>query len=134
MTDKNEHAIANARGWVESIAEMVDAYHAAEAEGDQSAMEDALQRIHEAPLSVQVRSGWRSVGAELDAPEEYEILLSTGGPALRITGRLTSFGEPTSWYLQWQDWGTPWTEYVALSEAEDDALRDFANICGPYSE
>ena len=134
MSNANEHAIANAKGWLESIVEMVGAYHAAERENDPSAVEDALQRIQESPLSVQVRTGWHDIGKGTDAePEEYEILLSTGGPALRITGRLTAYGDAFSGALQWQDWGTPWTDYATFSKAEDDALRDFANMCGPFA-
>lgn len=50
--------------------------------------EDAEQMIHEDPLSVLVRDGWREPGGHTDeGPEEYEILLSTGGPATRIRRR-----------------------------------------------
>lgn len=76
--------------------------------------EEAQQHIHEDPLSVQVRSGWYDIGA-LDTdtePVEYEILLCTGGPAVRIRGSLGLHGEPVSARLQYQDWGTPWTEYI----------------------
>lgn len=61
------------------------------------------------PLSLLVRSGWTLPGEKMEA-EEYEILLSTGGPALRITGQLSS-GEAETARLEWQDWGTPWTEH-----------------------
>lgn len=70
--------------------------------------DEARQRINEDPLSVQVRSDWHDVGAD-SFPAEYEILLMTGGPAVRIIGELTN-NEPTRARLQYQDWGTPWTE------------------------
>lgn len=75
--------------------------------------DDARARIQEDPLSVQVRSGWYSPGANGDdtKPEEFEILLCTGGPAVRVRGDLDEHGEPTRAYLQHQDWGTPWIDY-----------------------
>jgi hypothetical protein len=70
----------------------------------------ARERIQEAPLSVQIRSGWTSPGDPMEA-EEFEILLSTGGPALRIRGELDQHKEPCRAWLEYQDWGIPWTEY-----------------------
>ena len=56
---------------------------------------------------------------------EYEILLSTGGPAVRITGPLNQWDEPDDAFLQCQDWGTPW-QPVALDHDTQLALQDFA--------
>jgi len=76
---------------------------------------------NEMPLSVLVRSGWYSPvrqGLPLctseGAPEEFEILLSTGGPACRIIGQLDRGS--VAWQsgcrpvMQHQDWFKPWTE------------------------
>lgn len=82
----------------------MQAYH------DQDA---AMQDITDDPLSIQVRSDWTDPGETLE-PAEYNILLCTGGPACRIVGDLDKDGEPTSARLQYQDWGTPWTELVAV--------------------
>jgi len=86
---------------------------------------DAIEeRIHGEPLSLQVRSGWYNPGETAEA-EEFSLLLSTGGPALRITGALdrgSLYGVPR---LQWQDWGTPWTDYHTTTEEEDDALSAY---------
>lgn len=82
-----------------------------EAAGNCANEDDARQRIQEDPLSIQVRSGWYSPGEDSPAPEEFEILLSTGGPAVRILGELDERGEPSRAWIQWQDWGTPWTDY-----------------------
>lgn len=72
----------------------------------------ARERIEESPLSVEVRSGWCTPGGEDYAkPEDFRILLSTGGPALQIRGDLNEHGEPDRAWLEYQDWGTPWTEY-----------------------
>lgn len=84
---------------------------------DAERSEEAEQRIGESVLSVSVRDGWHTPGAPSeDGPEEYEVLLSTGGPALRIWGKLREHGEPDTAELQMQDWGTPWTRYPAPEE------------------
>ena len=78
--------------------------------------EEARERIQESPLSVQVRSGWRSVGDDHGDPEEFEILLSTGGPALHIRGELGAHCEPSRAWLEYQDWGTVWTQYFDVEQ------------------
>lgn len=64
----------------------------------------------ECPLSVQVRSDWGDPGAELP-PAEFEILLCTGGPAVRLIGELDSHFCPTSAVLQHSDWFEPWSDW-----------------------
>lgn len=112
----SEHAISNARGWIRNIKELVSALDA----DDEDA---ARERISESPLSVRVRDGWRDPGAPSDGAEEFEILLSTGGPALRIVGDLED-DEPDNPRLEWQDWGTPWTRHD-LERGEVAALLDY---------
>ena len=85
--------------------------------------DEARQAISEDPLSVQVRSGWANSLEEFEA-EEYEILLCTGGPACRIIGELDR-SEPDSARLQYQDWFTPWTEYITTGE-DHEALLTYA--------
>lgn len=103
-----------------SIAEMVEALRAA---GDnEDAREAAEQAIHESPLTVQVRSGWVSPGGKMEA-EEYEILLCTGGPAVRIVGDLNEHSEPINAILEHQDWFTPWTPY---HQADAEILLEYA--------
>mgnify|MGYP003630656252 FL=1 len=74
--------------------------------------EDHLININDSALEVSVRDEWRSVEREDsgNVPAEYQILLSTGGPAFRIVGRLDRYAEPKSATLQFQDWGTPWVD------------------------
>ena len=183
MTEEN-HAIQNAKGWTETIAELVAALNcdydrleelrdereslvddvdtadefnedgtpnkertdaqtalalwdqenaeelaeltaAASIDGTPCTDADAArERIEESPLSVQVRDGWRSPGDNLTGAEEFEILLSTGGPALRIRGELDQ-GQPSRAWLEYQDWGTPWTQYF---EVEQDTLLAFCQV------
>lgn len=83
------------------------------AAGDCENEEEARQRIQEDPLSVEVRSNWAGPGEELEA-SEFMIMLCTGGPAVRIVGELNR-GEPCRAWLEYQDWGTPWTQYLGAS-------------------
>jgi hypothetical protein len=81
-----------------------------EAAGDCADAGEARQRIEEDALSVEVRSDWQSPGARLEATE-FQILLCTGGPAVRIVGQLNEHREPSRAWIEYQDWGTPWTQY-----------------------
>jgi hypothetical protein len=115
--DQLEHARNNAKGWYETIKEQVEALRIAAVKdhetGDCADRETAEQTIQEGPLSVMVRDGWHQPGhPSEDGPEEFEILLTTGGPALRIWGKLDKHGQPGDFpELQMQDWGTPWTTW-----------------------
>lgn len=93
-----------------------------EAAGECESREDAEQRIQEDPLSVEVRSGWYSPGGD-NEPEEFKILLCTGGPAVQIRGELDQHGEPHRAWLEYQDWSTPWIEYHG--ECDHDALLTY---------
>lgn len=94
---------------LEELAELEDAA------GDCADEEEARQRIQEDPLSVEVRSDWTNPGEPLE-PSEFMILLCTGGPAVRIVGELYQ-GEPCRAWLEYQDWGTPWTRYFGADSA-----------------
>lgn len=93
----------------------------AEAAGYES-REDVEERIQEYPLSVEVRSDWVSLGEEL-TPGEFRILLCTGGPAVQIRGELNEHREPCRAWIEYQDWGTPWTQFF---DANQSVLVDFA--------
>lgn len=135
MSDNLEHARQNAEGWLGSIQEMVARLeHASECDdpecgnvtresqiavGVASEYEDGLEDYHDADaareaieesvLSVMVNGSW-TPGATPEATG-YEILLSTGGPALRIVGTLRNYGQPADARLEMQDWGTRWETY-----------------------
>ena len=105
--------------------ELLELTKSATIDGDLMAdAESARERIQESPLSVQVRSGWASVGDELNA-EEFEILLSTGGPALRIRGELDKNREPSRAWIEYQNWGTGWTQYF---DVEQSTLLTYCSV------
>ena len=94
--------------------------------GDYESQEDAERAMYENPLDISFRSGWTGAHDNM-TPEEFQILLCTGGPAVRIVGELGNHGEPCRAWLEYQDWGTPWT---MLFDGQSDAL-DYAQrvIC-----
>ncbi len=98
---KENHAISNARGWLEEIRKLVQKIEDDGLTDDQ--IEEARQEIQEGPLSVMVRDGWRQPGAAIDSDN-----------------------------LQWQDWGTPWTDYP-LDAEELDAVASYAR-CFYFAE
>lgn len=99
------------------------------AAGECSDREEAERRIQEDALSVEVRSdwieaqNWDRAREDHAAPVEFKILLTTGGPAVRIRGELDESGQPDRAWLEVQDWGTPWTRYFDI---EQDTLLAYA--------
>jgi hypothetical protein len=85
--------------------------------------DEAYEAIQEDPLSIEIRSGWNSVGDEL-SPEEFRILLCTGGPAVQIVGELDEYNQPSRARIEYCDWGTPWTELL-LESCERDAVLTY---------
>ena len=155
-TDRSSHAEENARAWAASIVAMVTRYEhstrCTEARPDCTALpgdvrdaldldrdrdataeewqdyhdeDDAEQRISESVLEVLVRGDWHTPG-EHSEDAEFEILLTTGGPALRIRGELDHQGEPRRAWLEHQDWGTPWTP-LAEGRPPEGTLLAFAS-------
>lgn len=90
------------------------------AAGDCESEDDARQHIDEDPLEISVRSDWHAPGEEGE-PDEFKILLTTGGPAVRIVGELDQYRQPCRAWLEYQDWFTPWTEYHG-DNVDSDAL------------
>ena len=89
------------------------------------AIEDELR---EEPLSVMVGTDeWFRVGEALE-PNKFELLISTGGPAMRVVGSLCRHGVASDAVVQWQDWFKPWTEYNNEQEALQEALEWFCNL------
>ncbi len=81
-------------------------------------------------LSVEVRPPWYNVGDTPADPDRYKILLTTGGPAVRIIGELNSWLEPETAELEVQDWFQPWQSFPTSKE-DDEALMQYAS-CFAY--
>jgi hypothetical protein len=122
--DAWEEEHGDARDWPDS-GELEELEEAA---GECKNADEARERIQEDPLSVQVRGGWHDPGAEDDEPEEFEILLCTGGPACRIRGELDQHREPRRAWLEHQDWGTPWTQFFTLGD-DNGTLLSYCRCC-----
>lgn len=118
---ETNHALEQAKAQMESILEMVRALDT----NDDNAREDAMQVIQEDALSVEVRSDWHEPDQD-SKPTEFQILLCTGGPAVRLIGDLTEHNEPDNVHMEYQDWGTPWTPYYPPTEKERDAMLTYA--------
>ena len=84
--------------------------------GSCESREEAEQAIQDDPLEVQVRTGWYSPTGDGGEPEEFYILLCTGGPAVRIRGELNR-GEPTRAWIEYQGWFEPWERYIGADQA-----------------
>jgi len=122
MTATASHAVENGQAWLETITDQLARLKAACRDSD-DAYETIREEILESPLSVEVRSDWQPMGQPLQA-SQFCILLSTGGPALRIVGDLGLFNCPENSRLEIQDWGTPWQELPQAANAATGAILD----------
>lgn len=115
------HAHDQAKAQLESVTEMTDRLlHCQECDGTDEDGNDCqegakggdtwnnAEEYHNEDAAQQIINE-DALSAEI--VKSYEILLCTGGPAARIVGELNDGGEPTTARLEYQDWGTPWTEY-----------------------
>lgn len=102
-----------------------------EAAGDCGSREEAVPRIHEDALSVEVRSDWHVPGGD-DAPAEFRIVLCTGGPHVEMRGELNEHGEPVRAWLAYNDWFKPMTERPNRP-GDEEALLAYA-ACFYYGE
>lgn len=100
--------------WKDQFPDEWDEWDQLEADAGQCKNRDeAVERISEDALDVTIRGERRNGEWEAD---EFTILLSTGGPAVRIKGELDGNGEPDRAWLEVQDWGKPWTQYFPASQ------------------
>ena len=96
---------------------------------------EELELLQALPLELLVRGpreGWTVPGApppeDWATPAEFQILLCTGGPAVRLTGRLDwQSCTPYLVQLEYQSWWTPWTVYP-LSSEEVAVLLEFSQL------
>ncbi len=129
-TKKPNHALENAKGHIESILEdfekitFLESLNVTTSEEEEE-IEQIKESINNSALSVEFRSGWSTNFDQLEI-EEFKILLTWGGPALRVIGELDQYKQCENIKLQFQDWGTLWTDYE-LTEKEEESLNWFCN-------
>tara|TARA_A100001518_G_C1170372_1_gene21947 strand:- start:47 stop:445 length:399 start_codon:yes stop_codon:yes gene_type:complete len=124
-TTKTNYALENAKGHMESMVEDFKKDQQLQESNDYKEQDELRESVLNSALSVEFRSGWYSSPEDEKKAEEFRILLSTGGPALRIIGKLDDYG-PIEPKLQFQDWGTPWTDFE-ITEDQQKALNWFCN-------
>ena len=124
-TTKTNHALNNAIGHIESMVDDFKKDQQLQESNDYNQQHELRESVLNSALSVEFRSGWYSLGENELIAKEFRILLSWGGPALRIIGELDDYG-PVNPKLQYQDWGTPWTD-IEITEDQQDALNWFCN-------
>jgi hypothetical protein len=116
-SDKLDHAKQQGQAQFESIRELVACLQDDDADNDR-----ARDAIIEDALDVQVRSGWYGPGIKTGKPEEFQILLCTGGPAVRLIGTLNEHGEAETVTMQIQDWFQPWTDFAPETGHDGDGV------------
>ena len=132
LKEKN-HALQNAIGHIESIVKNYERLSYLESLNptsweEEEEIEQTKESILNSALSVEFRSGWYSSPESIAdlSPEEFKILLTWGGPALRVIGDLNQYKEPENIKIQFQDWGTCWTDFK-ITENQQEALNWFCN-------
>jgi hypothetical protein len=121
----NQRAIEQAAAQYRLILSLVKDLRIALDDGVDREIDVAREAITQNALEVNVGySGWYSPG-EKPEPDQYRILLCTGGPAIQIFGKLGEYNEPINAELQWQDWFTPWSHYFG-DEVREDILIKYA--------
>ena len=110
--DESQSTDPNPRGWISEVASNAEhTYHTTATEfialesaaGDCTSEEEAREAIEQDPLAVEIRSNWHTPG-ETGEPEEFRIVLCTGGPHVEIVGAIDR-GQPSRPRILYQDWG-----------------------------
>ena len=113
----SKHSEQQAQAQYEYIAELIERIHDAQASDDNKNLESVQHENWENPLSVLVRADWQQLNDVLEITE-FQILLCTGGPAVKIEGELDQYHQPESCRLYHQDWFEQWEEWPQDSDQE----------------
>ena len=116
---KENHALTNCMSQLSFIKDLFIRYRLAESNNDYDLMHQIREEVNEAPLSIEYRSGWVPHFEDDVKPEEFKILLSWGGPACRIIGKIEDEFTLKDIEIQYQDWGTPWISLQLNSHLSD---------------
>lgn len=120
----SDHSLEQAEAYLSTISDLMARYNAAVEDDNFELVDIIIGECYELPLSCEVRSGWATHKSEF-FPEEYRILLCTGGPAVQLVGELDKDGLANSATLQHQDWFEPW-QNLPVAESDWTALLSFA--------
>jgi hypothetical protein len=122
-TIEKENSLSQAYSQLSYIEELLHNYDTAEDESDK---DDALTAIYENPLELtkdydqmEDQDGEIHYGKELS----YNLLLCTGGPAVRVIGNLNKWKEADSAKLQHQDWFTSWKDAPLTKDQKENLIR-----------
>jgi len=97
-------------------------YLETESEGLKS-HDEAMDELYSMVLSVEYRSGWKTVPHNFEA-EECKLTLFTGGPEIAIFADCNNgFLESPS--LRCRDWGTEWKSVTGYREQLDQFITYF---------
>ena len=127
-TTKENHALNNAIGHIESMVEDFKKDKHFFDIKDFDSQDELRESVLNSALSVEFRNGWYSDLYHFKGvtePIEFKILLSWGGPSLRIIGEIEE-NFAVNPKLQYQDWGTLWTD-LEITEDQQKALNWFCN-------
>tara|TARA_Y100000401_G_C8251555_1_gene188432 strand:+ start:95 stop:517 length:423 start_codon:yes stop_codon:yes gene_type:complete len=132
VKEKN-YALQNAIGHIESMVKDYEEFSYLESlnpttNEQEKRLEEIRENVINSALSVEFRSGWYSElydRVRIGEPAEFKILISWGGPALRVIGEIEE-NFAINPKLQYQGWGTPWTDFK-ITENQQDALNWFCN-------
>ncbi len=127
----SEYSKAQAENILDNIIELLEMVDKAEdyyPEEDDilDEIDDIFDEIHELPLEVSVRTGWTMYPDEKPEWVEYRVIMSTGGPAVTITGKLGAYNTPVSVRLMHADNHEEW-QYYFLNDYEREKLLEFAD-------
>ena len=125
MAVENNDGLRQAGAYMTAIRELRDRYQAA----DRLLIDAIRDEIRDMVLSVETRSGWIPLGSHPDdhPAGEFLVLLSFGGPSVRIHGDIPL--DPDAIRIQGQDWGTAW-EDLRIDDADRMVLVWFAQMVG----
>ena len=148
-TMETNHAEANAKAWMEEISNAYEACqfcteggegrdlsrevkallheHKYNWDNSDEVAEAITEQMRNRALSVSVRSQWQTPGFE-PLPGDFQILLTTGGPALRVMGELDEDHTASRFWIEHQDWGTPWTQWLDVDAIDAYALDWFVGL------
>ena len=91
--------------------------------------EEAIQAIQDDALEILTRGDWHGALDNGSEDVELQVLLCTGGPAVRIIADLEE-GMVSDSRVEYQDWGTPWTVLHPYTDEDKQAVREYCCALG----